>query len=123
IAALIGGLHALTPGHGKGLVAAYQVGSRGRVSDAFVLGGVVTFTHTISVVVLGLLIALVNAFVLPAAYQSALELASGLLIVGLGLWLLWTRWRALRTIPTLTSLTHTHDGHIHTHDPTFDHDH
>jgi ABC-type nickel/cobalt efflux system permease component RcnA len=96
LAVLIGGIHALTPGHGKAMVAAYLVGSRGRVSDAVLLGGVVTFTHTISVVGLGLILLLVNNFVLPAGYQAALELLSGLLIVGLGAWLLWTRWRALR---------------------------
>ena len=96
LAVLIGGIHALTPGHGKAMVAAYLVGSRGRVSDAVLLGGVVTFTHTISVVGLGLILLLFNNFVLPAGYQAALELLSGLLIVGLGAWLLWTRWRALR---------------------------
>src|SRR5204863_10170068 len=54
IAVLLGGLHALTPGHGKGVVAAYLIGSRGRVRDAVMLGGIVTFTHTISVIALGL---------------------------------------------------------------------
>jgi ABC-type nickel/cobalt efflux system permease component RcnA len=96
LAVLIGGIHALTPGHGKAMVAAYLVGSRGRVWDAVLLGGVVTFTHTISVIGLGLVLLLVNNFVLPAGYQAALELLSGLLIVGLGAWLLWSRWRALR---------------------------
>jgi ABC-type nickel/cobalt efflux system permease component RcnA len=96
LAVLIGGIHALTPGHGKAMVAAYLVGSRGRVMDAVLLGGVVTFTHTISVIGLGLVLLLFNNFVLPAGYQAALELLSGLLIVGLGGWLLWTRWRAMR---------------------------
>jgi len=96
LAVLIGGIHALTPGHGKAMVAAYLVGSRGRVWDAVLLGGVVTFTHTISVIGLGLVLLVFNNFVLPAGYQAALELLSGLLIVGLGVWLLWTRWRAMR---------------------------
>jgi hypothetical protein len=45
---VLGGLHALTPGHGKTLVAAYLVGSRGTVGHAMALGGIVTFTHTAS---------------------------------------------------------------------------
>ncbi len=49
----VGGLHALQPGHGKTMVAAYLVGSQGRVRDAVLLGGVVTLTHTSSVVLLG----------------------------------------------------------------------
>jgi hypothetical protein len=55
LAGLLGGLHALTPGHGKTLVAAYLVGSRGTVGHAVALGAIVTFTHTASVIVIGLL--------------------------------------------------------------------
>jgi ABC-type nickel/cobalt efflux system permease component RcnA len=150
LAMVIGGIHALTPGHGKAMVAAYLVGSRGRVSDAVLLGGVVTFTHTISVVGLGLILLVFNQFVLPVGYQAALELLSGLLIVGLGSALLWTRWRALRlqqvatVAPPLVPVgvpaalatagpaaasfappahTHDHDGHVHTHSHDHDHDH
>ncbi len=132
LAVLIGGIHALTPGHGKAMVAAYLVGSQGRVWDAVLLGGVVTFTHTISVIGLGLVLLLFNNFVLPAGYQAALELLSGLLIVGLGSWLLWTRWRAMHLIrlvavPALVSTeathTHSHDGHVHTHAPDHTHEH
>ena len=47
---MLGGLHALTPGHGKTLVAAYLVGSRGTVRHATALGAIVTFTHTASVI-------------------------------------------------------------------------
>src|SRR5438552_1521222 len=53
IAFFLGAAHALTPGHGKTLVAAYLAGSRGRMSDAIYLGGVVTATHTASVFLLG----------------------------------------------------------------------
>ena len=98
LALALGALHALTPGHGKAMVAAYLVGSRGRVWDAVLLGGVVTVTHTIGVVALGLALWLVSAFSLPRALQPALELASGALVVGLGLWLLVSRWRALRSV-------------------------
>ncbi len=142
LAVLVGGIHALTPGHGKAMVAAYLVGSRGRVSDAILLGGVVTFTHTISVVGLGLILLLFNNFVLPAGYQAALELLSGVLIVGLGTWLLWTRWRATRLaqvalaspalVPAQAAAfavpapAHAEDAHPHSHNDalhTHPHDH
>jgi len=55
LSALLGGLHALTPGHGKTLIAAYLIGSRGTVKHAAALGGIVTFTHTASVIGVGLL--------------------------------------------------------------------
>ena len=48
-----GALHALEPGHGKTMVAAYLVGARGTPKHAALLGGMVTFTHTISVFILG----------------------------------------------------------------------
>lgn len=40
LSALLGGLHALTPGHGKTLIAAYLIGSRGTVKHAAALGGI-----------------------------------------------------------------------------------
>jgi ABC-type nickel/cobalt efflux system permease component RcnA len=108
----IGALHALTPGHGKAVVAAYLVGSRGRVRDAVLLGGVVTVTHTIGVVLLGVVLLLLSNFSLPRAFQPALELISGLLVVVLGAYLLVARWRQLRAGPGLASEQdeHTHDG-------------
>src|SRR6266705_3571254 len=47
IAFLLGALHAMSPGHGKTLVAAYLVGNRGTARHAIFLGGIVTFTHTL----------------------------------------------------------------------------
>lgn len=68
LAVVLGGLHALTPGHGKTLVAAYLVGSRGTVRRAVVLGGIVTFTHTASVVLIGLLALLPASLSFPACW-------------------------------------------------------
>ncbi len=92
----LGALHALTPGHGKAVVAAYLVGSRGRVRDAVALGGIVTLTHTLSVVLLGVVLLVVTSFAVPRWLQPALELGSGLLIVGLGIYLLLDRLRGYR---------------------------
>jgi nickel/cobalt transporter (NicO) family protein len=52
---LAGMAHALTPGHGKAMVGAYLVGTRGTVWDAVLLGIVVTVTHTAGVYLLGFL--------------------------------------------------------------------
>jgi hypothetical protein len=80
----LGSLHALTPGHGKTLVAAYLVGSRGRSRDAVFLGLVVTLTHTGSVVLLGLLTLLASQYILPGLIAPWLEIASGLLVTVFG---------------------------------------
>jgi ABC-type nickel/cobalt efflux system permease component RcnA len=93
----VGALHALGPGHGKTMVAAYLVGSRGRVRDAALLGGIVTITHTAGVFALGLALLLVSNFVVPRVLTPALELLSGLLVVVLGAYLLARRWRDAHT--------------------------
>ena len=60
LATLFGAAHALTPGHGKTLVAAYLIGQRGTVWHAVVLGIVTTVTHT------GAVLLLAGHSVLPA---------------------------------------------------------
>lgn len=114
---VLGGLHALTPGHGKTLVAAYLVGSRGTVGHAMALGGIVTFTHTASVIVIGLLALLASQFIVPNVLVPSLEIMSGLLVVYLGLRLLWTRWRTYR------NEVHNHHDYQHVHDDEHHHHH
>lgn len=97
IALALGALHALTPGHGKTVVAAYLVGSRGTSWHAIVLGTVVTLTHTGSVFLLGILTLAASQYILPTTVIPFLEVLSGVLILGLGLYLLWQRfvyWRS-----------------------------
>jgi nickel/cobalt transporter (NicO) family protein len=96
ISLALGALHALTPGHGKTVVAAYLVGSRGTAWHAVVLGSVVTLTHTGSVFLLGIITLAASQYILPTSIIPWLEVASGLMIVSLGLYLLWQRflyWR------------------------------
>lgn len=96
IALALGALHALTPGHGKTVVAAYLVGSRGTSWHAIVLGTIVTLTHTGSVFLLGILTLAASQYFLPTAVIPFLEILSGVLILGLGIYLLWQRfvfWR------------------------------
>ncbi len=101
----LGALHALTPGHGKTVVAAYLVGSRGTTWHAIVLGSVVTLTHTGSVFLLGLITLAASQYILPTRIIPALEILSGLLIVGLGLYLFWQRFLAWRKTNSPSSPT------------------
>ena len=108
IALALGALHALTPGHGKTVVAAYLVGSRGTSWHAIVLGTVVTLTHTGSVFLLGILTLAASKYFLPTTVIPFLEILSGALILGLGLYLLWQRfvfWRNSRRVPAARTET------------------
>ena len=91
LAALLGALHALSPGHGKTIVAAYLVGSQGKAYHAIALGGIVTLVHTGSVFLLGILTLTASRYFLAADVFPVLELVSGLLIFVLGLGLLYPR--------------------------------
>jgi len=113
-----GAVHALSPGHGKTLVAAYLVGSRGTPRHAILLGLMVTFTHTISVFALGLVTLYLSRFVLPETITPILGVISGLTIVWVGATLLYRRTLGRRATPVHTGLAHDHgDGRVHTHVP------
>ena len=104
-----GALHALSPGHGKTMVAAYLVGTRGTARHAVALGATVTITHTIGVFALGLVTLALSQYVLPEQLYPWLTLASGLLVVIVGVNVLRSRVRAARA-------AHHHDHHHHHHD-------
>jgi ABC-type nickel/cobalt efflux system permease component RcnA len=93
-AILLGAMHALSPGHGKAIVGAYLIGSRGTARHAAFLGLTVTVTHTLVVFALGLATLLASRFVMPERLLPALSLISGLLVLGMGLVLLRQRWPA-----------------------------
>ncbi len=120
ISFVLGGLHALTPGHGKAIVAAYLVGSKGRVIDAVFLGLVVTFTHTFSVIALGVVMLVAQEFA-PEDIVPWLSLFSGILIVGIGAWLLAKNMKQYYT-GGAHSQSHGHQ-HPHGHDHGHSHDH
>jgi ABC-type nickel/cobalt efflux system permease component RcnA len=84
---LLGAIHALGPGHGKSLMAAYLVGARGRVRDAVVLALTITFSHVFSVILIGF-----AAFVVMDVFWSEkvsvwLGIVSGIIITVIGIWL------------------------------------
>jgi len=114
----LGSIHALSPGHGKTIVAAYLVGSRGTVKHALFLGGMVTFTHTISVFFLGLTTLFLSQYVLPEKIIPVLGAISGISIVWIGGMLLYQRARRLRG----HDHPHGHDHHHH-HDHDHGHEH
>jgi len=121
---LAGAAHALTPGHGKALVAAYLVGSGGTVRDAVFLGAVVTITHTAAVFVLGAATLYATQYFLMETIYAWLSAASGLLIVGIGGWLLSSRWRVFRNPDAAHNHGHSHGpfgGHTHGHSHSEDH--
>lgn len=95
IAMGLGALHALGPGHGKTVVAAYLVGSRGTTKHAIFLGLTVTLTHTSSVFLLGLVTLYLSRYILPETLYPWLSLISGLSIVLLGVVLFGGRLRTL----------------------------
>jgi len=99
VAFFLGAAHALTPGHGKALVAAYLVGSGGTIADAVYLGAVITITHTASVFALGLVTLYASTMVSLDRIYPWIELASGSLVFLIGLWLLWRRSRPRKPLP------------------------
>ncbi|MBZ5609472.1 MAG: high frequency lysogenization protein HflD [Acidobacteriia bacterium] len=111
VAFALGAAHALTPGHGKTIVAAYLVGSRGTVKHAAFLGAMVTFTHTVTVFLLGMATLFLFQYVVQEKVTRVLGAVSGLSIVAIGAWMLYKRLRA----PA--------HAHSHTHAPRHDHDH
>ena len=114
-----GAVHALSPGHGKAMVAAYLVGTRGTPRQAVALGAIVTATHTVGVFTLGAVTLALSAYVLPETLYPWLNLISGLLVVGIGGAVLRSNLRRRRA----TGHTHEHHEHTHDHGHTHDHDH
>jgi nickel/cobalt exporter len=103
-----GALHALSPGHGKSMVAAYLVGTRGTARHAVALGATVTVAHTAGVFALGLVTLALSQYVLPEDLYPWLTLVSGLLVVLVGAAVLRSRVRHARA-------HHHHDHHHHHH--------
>ncbi|MEU8592383.1 nickel transporter [Streptomyces globisporus] len=126
LALVLGASHAAMPGHGKTIMAAYLAGRRGTRRDAFTVGATVTLTHTAGVLVLGLALP-VSTHLAGETVLMWLGAASGLLVTGIGLWLLTG---AVRGRPQHNhhhhgpNHSHSHvDHHGHGHGHHHDHDH
>lgn len=118
IALGLGAAHALAPGHGKTIVAAYLVGTRGTAWHAVFLGLTTTVTHTAGVFALGLVTLFVSRFVLPEQIYPWLGVISGLMVTLIGLGLLRARWRLASARSHEAEGLHSHGfGVYHAHAP------
>ena len=113
VAMFLGALHAIGPGHGKAMVAAYLVGSKGTAKQAVILGTTVTVTHTLGVYALGAITLVAAQYILPERLYPILGVLSGVLVVAIGLGMLRSRLLGLRA-PA-------HDAQVPDH--AHDHDH
>jgi nickel/cobalt transporter (NicO) family protein len=118
IAFFLGAMHALSPGHGKAIVAGYLVGSRGTALHALFLGGVVTLTHTIGVFALGIITLFGSKYILPDTLYPWLGFLSGLSIVLIGSRLFYKRFKMMKSNK---GTSHHHHHHHHDHDHSHDH--
>ena len=116
----LGAVHALSPGHGKTLVAAYLVGSRGTPKHALFLGLMVMLTHTASVFALGLGVLFFQRYFAPERIVPVLATLSGASLMAIGAWLFRQRLNALVEAEALAhnQRGHSHHDHAHAH-----HDH
>jgi len=89
-----GAAHAMTPGHGKTIVGAYLVGSRGTVKHAVYLGLTTTITHTLGVFALGLITLFAAQYIVPEKLYPWMSLLSGLFVVGIGMNLFAERFKS-----------------------------
>jgi nickel/cobalt exporter len=128
-AVTLGALHAFEPGHGKTLIAAYMIGSRGRTIDGILLGIIVTFTHTFSVIILGLVAKILATTYSEEQLHGWMGLFSAFLILAAGLWMLRQRLKKSggHTHFHLFGKGHGHEqpdhAHPHPHEHAHDHDH
>jgi nickel/cobalt exporter len=120
-AVLFGVLHALAPGHGKTVMAAYLVGQRGTRRQALQLGAVVTFTHTASVLALGAVLA-AGALAAPELVVPVTEVLSGVLLGVVGVYLGVLALRRLRSADHGHDHPHHHDHGAHDHGHHHDHE-
>jgi nickel/cobalt exporter len=116
LALVAGALHALGPGHGKTIMAAYLVGAGGRARHALTVGIAVSLMHTASVVALGLVTLWASSLFPPESVFPWLSLVSGIIVLSLGMWLLRQRLAARRSSRSTSHRhSHGHEGHS-THD-------
>ncbi|HEU0294943.1 MAG TPA: sulfite exporter TauE/SafE family protein [Anaerolineales bacterium] len=93
VAFIWGAMHAMTPGHGKTIVGAYLVGSRGTPKHALYLGLTTTITHTLGVFAFGLITVFAAQYIVPEKLFPWMTLLSGLFVVGIGVNLFFERFK------------------------------
>jgi nickel/cobalt transporter (NicO) family protein len=118
----LGAFHALTPGHGKTLMAAYLVGARGTRVQAAGLGLSIAVAHTIGVLALAVLVIVAETTLPPDLVARRLPMIAALTIVAFGAWMLFGEIRRRRVaVPDHThadepaTAQHSHGGATHSH--------
>jgi len=102
----LGALHAVEPGHGKTIVAAYLVGSHGKPKHAIALGAIVTFTHTIGIILLAVLTLILAKNIEVERLNPVFEIGAAAIVLVVGAWMLRRNLQDLRH----------HHQHPHTHE-------
>ncbi|CAN5503454.1 hypothetical protein BH24ACT7_BH24ACT7_11880 [soil metagenome] len=127
--------HALAPGHGKTLMAAFLVGRSGMVRNAVGLGVSVAVSHTVGVAMLGVLTLVASSTFEPAVVYPYLSVVAGAIVLVLGVSLLGRAGsRLLGSRYPSEAYNHDHgdhdghhhgdaDGHPHHHGDTHRHHH
>jgi len=134
ISFVLGAIHALAPGHGKSLMAAYLVGSQGRIRDAVTVSLSLTVSHVFSVVIIGLLAMLLMDFFFLNNTGVWFSFFSGVGILMIGIWLFFKRFETLRSSSSYLNITedtvahnqihgHPEHEHHHLHSNSGDHHH
>ncbi len=122
----LGAMHAMSPGHGKTVVGAYLVGSRGTFKHAIFLGLTVTITHTLGVFALGLITLFATNYIRPEKMMPFLSFVSGLLVFFIGATMFKDRlFGALGWKKSSHGHDHghSHDEHTHEHADDSHHEH
>ncbi|MEA5421418.1 sulfite exporter TauE/SafE family protein [Spirulina sp. CCNP1310] len=83
-----GAIHGLSPGHGKTLVSAYLIGTKGTASQAVLLGVMTTIAHTLTVFALGAIALFAAQFLDPEQFYPMMGAASGAIVCWVGINLL-----------------------------------
>jgi nickel/cobalt transporter (NicO) family protein len=118
----LGAIHAISPGHGKTVMAAYLVGSRGSARHALVLGMTVTVSHTLGVLGLAAITLFASTLIPPERLYPILGVASATTVIVIGVWLLSNRLRIFRSgrARMALALAHEHEHeHEHVDDPEY----
>jgi ABC-type nickel/cobalt efflux system permease component RcnA len=124
VAAMLGAGHALTPGHGKTLMAAYLVGTRGTPRHALGLGLAVSISHTAGILGLAIVILAAESTLPVDAVVRGAPIVAAAAVLIIGLWMLATELRRRGVWPGSAGHAHPHEHeHEHEHEGEHPHEH
>ncbi|HET9457213.1 MAG TPA: hypothetical protein VFO78_07720 [Candidatus Limnocylindrales bacterium] len=125
----LGAIHALTPGHGKTLMAAYLVGVRGRPVHAVGLGLAVSVSHTLGILVLAAVVVAGHGLLPAETVTRVAPIVAAVGIAAVGAWMLVAELRRRRQEgghddhgphdhdDAHSHGAHAHGGRVHSHLP------